>query len=300
MLPAPTYDVTRSNVLEHLLQSKGYVAVPAGGAIADVAYAIRPHGRIANISVTETSQYCSKRRFYRILAQHQKTQHIPLTYLRLEDLPSPLPAGVWFLKKAQGSRGEAVYCFTDYAALEAKAEELGVGSYVIQKGVERLDLMAGRKYTLRVYLLQLGDGRYFVYRRIVGIQHKRRYSATCSDYETHIDHKGATRFDLAATHPYYDLLFERILRVCAETFPAFQHQRDIAPSSYHLYGLDFLIDEDLRPWFIEMNGFPNLDSVVDDVREEILVDLFSDLHDLVIAPRLHGSEERIGSFARVN
>lgn len=290
-----SFEVTRSNVLTTLLKAKGHPTVKAG-RVPDFSYGTRPTGRIRNLPVNITAHYCSKRNFYLLLQRYNRIRHLPTTYTDLSDLPTPLPPGLWFVKKARGSRGEAVYCFNDAAKLKQKVLELRDEPYVIQQAVADLDLIEGRKYTLRVYLLQLDDGRVFVYRRIVGILHRKAYSANCANFSVQVDHRGATRFDFAH-HPHYQLIFERIVAVCRECFDCFRQTINLDGARYHLYGLDFLVDENLRPWFIEMNGFPNLDSTVNDVREQILLELFNDLYGLVIAPNFFGEQERKGGFA---
>lgn len=294
-MTTPTFEINRSNVLRALLQYKGFREANYDET-PNFSYCTRPEGNVRNLPVTVTRTFCTKRRFYQLLKRHQCIDDLPTTYLSVRDLPTDTSDDVWFVKESVGSRGEAVYCFRDLASLQEKVDSLKPLSFVIQKGVSRLDLLDNRKYTLRVYLLHLQDGRVFVYNRIVCIQHRLPFDPTSCDHEVHVNHKEADRFDLEETHPHFDLIFDRIVEVCARNFACFRKDINMKHTDYHLYGLDFLIDQDLRPWFIEMNGFPNVGSTVDDPREGILVDLFTDFYHLVVAPKLFGASEEVRNF----
>lgn len=248
-------------------------------------------GIIRNIPARVIGKLTGKRHFYKTLRDAAELEYIPPTYLDSKEVPI-FTDQLYFLKGNAGSRGEQVTAFTSYHELKATALTLKPKSYVIQQGIADLDLRAGCKYTLRVFVLQLADGRAFIYRRILGIQHTRKYDKTSTSHRIQIDHSKSTFFD-ASVH------FERIIPVLVKTYGPFQDQIQYDGASYHLFGLDFLLDGSLKPWYLEINSFPNTSSFVADEREDLLVHLFLDFYHLVVSPRVSGSLEQHGNFQQL-
>lgn len=294
-----TFDINRSNVLYTLMLSKGHLPA-VNNENASFSYSIKPYGRIHNIPSYNTGVYCNKRSFYLLLRKNGLTEYIPPTYLNTLELPQKIN-GIWFVKKKTGSRGEEVYCFKNKSDIESFVSTLKPNSYIIQQGVKNLDLMDDcYKYTLRVYLLQLRDGRRYLFPRIVCIKHSKPFTENKDNHDIHVNHKNAERFDFHKVHPFANKIFENIKKACKYSFTCFADLLVRSESDYHIYGLDFLIDKDHKPWFIEMNGFPNLSSYQKDDREEILVDMFNDLYDFIIFPYISNNPQpKTTKFVRI-
>ena len=68
--------------------------------------------------------------------------------------------------------------------------------------------------------------------------------------------------------------------------------------SYQLLGYDFVVDEDMSPFLIEINGFPNLNRQ-DQSGRSLSVQLMKDMIGVVIDPIIFGKVRNNGGFIAV-
>lgn len=290
------YAIDRSNVLETVLRNEGWTQAH-GEESPLFSYALRPVAGFRNIPIRWANKYTAKVEFSQQMKCLGIERVIPPTYEDLDDLPDIASGELWFVKESLNSRGRGITPVRSLHDMKVAASRLPKGSYVLQQGVTNLDLYKGKKYTLRVYILQLPDGRVWVYRRIVGIQHKLEYDRSTASHDIHVSHTGAQRYDFEAEHPKYKVIFDRIVQATKEVFGAWRGQMDFNGAGYHFYGADFLVDRNYNVWLLELNSFPDVSSKQEDVRHAILVDFFTDLYRLVIAPATTGATPVLGKFA---
>jgi hypothetical protein len=152
--------------------------------------------------------------------------------------------------------------------------------FIIQEYVKHPLLIHGKKFDMRVYMLIASSSPYFIFfhkgylRRAVYKYVASSTNRTNFLTNTHIqsieekfdlaDHIwGWARFqkyladhNIAGSHYVSTVLDSAIKRVMLFNFWSAKSELVRRKGTYHLFGLDFMIDDELRVHFIEANGFP--------------------------------------------
>ena len=182
----------------------------------------------------------------------------PRVYFRVQDVPTDA-ASLWFVKTPHrsGGRGIAVVRSADLGRFQGQ----GV---IIQEAVQDLDLIAGHKYTLRLYVLAF-RGQLYLYADGFAVVHGAPYQPGSCDPAVQFVHDGYLRADSAVRLLPLSELDQTNARLqgCAatlsQTFAVFRdrlkHEREF---DYCLFGVDMLIRSDGRAVLVEINDRPNL------------------------------------------
>ncbi|XP_076174403.1 putative tubulin polyglutamylase TTLL9 [Ptiloglossa arizonensis] len=260
------------------------------------------------------------------------TFELPNDYSLFTEEYHKQPGATWIVKPAGRSQGRGIFLFRklkDLAERRTKDScsqqtETPAETFIVQKYVENPYLLAGRKFDLRIYALVTSFHPLKVWLAREGFA---RLSTELYDLEdidnsrVHLTNmaiqlkitdddkkeelkKGCKwalnkiREYLTARHGVeaVEALFQRIAGVIMASLLAVQPVIMQGKNSFELYGYDILIDEDPKPWLLEVNASPALTGTdSDDYR--LKFDLIDDtLNILDIEGRFSGRETRIGGF----
>ncbi|XP_076229454.1 putative tubulin polyglutamylase TTLL9 [Nomia melanderi] len=260
------------------------------------------------------------------------TFELPNDYRLFTEEYHQQPGATWIVKPVGGSQGRGIFLFrrlkdlAEWRAKEFNCQQLEtpVETFIVQKYVENPYLLAGRKFDLRIYGLvtsfhplkawlaregfarlstelfdldNIDDSR--VHLTNIAIQLK-----SDGDGEKEELKKGCkwalvkVREYLTARHGVeaIEALFQRIAGVIMASLLAVQPVIMQGKNSFELYGYDILLDEDLKPWLLEVNASPALTGT-DSEDYRLKFDLVDDtLNVLDFEGRFSGRETRIGGF----
>jgi prolyl 4-hydroxylase len=174
-------------------------------------------------------------------------------------LASGFKPPIWFVKPVFGTAGKGMYCL--------RHDELAVhelpAAHVVQAGVTDIALDAGKKFTIRLYLL-LWNGAVYLYNSGFTMTHGVLYKADSTDYAVQIDHRGYEKAEAAVTvrpghlHPQFVDAFPALCQLAHAICPLFG---DCLAATYQdhylLLGIDVLRCSDGRLQLIEINTAPN-------------------------------------------
>ena len=257
--------------------------------------------------------------------QHERFDFVPVTHLLPADYSlfveefRRCPRATWIMKPANAAQGRGIFLVTKLAQLRkwsagrwaaTKASE----SYVISRYVDRPHLVGGRKYDLRLYVLVTS------YRPLRVYKHREGFARFCTskydpspanlgnpfvhltnvavqkrgaDYNQHHGgkwnlrhcrlHVEATRGRAAAAR-----LFADMDRLIVDSLRAVQAQIINDRHCFECYGYDVLVDDDLKPWLVEVNASPSLSATTRADRVMKLA-LIRDVLDVVLR---EGTEAR--------
>ncbi|CAE7563311.1 unnamed protein product [Symbiodinium natans] len=226
--------------------------------------------------------------------------------------------GLWFLKHSTMDRNEGVTCFKGARELLKawdKMKRKERSRYVAQAEVQRPLLMEGRKMVVRAYVITLPGGRCFMNRELLLKGHPMSYDPadpdplrhviSCVKYDGvvsmrgtswthyekvwpklakmmttvlgHLEGAGAVPFALR-DDTMIDLLCHRVVQKCQDVLDRMRWGRQAGALLYNFMGADIIVDEDLRPWLIELNpgpamGFDQRDPQATQLRAEVMEDL---------------------------
>ncbi|CAK9808504.1 Probable tubulin polyglutamylase TTLL9 [Anthophora quadrimaculata] len=199
-----------------------------------------------------------------------------------------------------------------------------VETFIVQKYVENPYLLAGRKFDLRIYALvtsfhplkawlaregfarlsgelfdleNIDDSRVHLTNMAIQLkiqdEEKKEQTKKCCKWALI-----KVREFLTAGHGVVavEALLQRIAGVIMASLLAVQPVIMQGKNSFELYGYDILLDEDLRPWLLEVNASPALTGT-DSEDYRLKFDLLDDtLNVLDLEGRFSGLETRIGGF----
>ncbi|XP_056403750.1 probable tubulin polyglutamylase TTLL9 isoform X2 [Hyla sarda] len=216
--------------------------------------------------------------------------------------------GITWIMKPDGSRSDE------------QRDEIPVENYVAQRYIENPYLIGGRKFDLRVYVLVTSYTplKAWLYRDGFARFSNTRFTlSSIDDQYIHLTNvaiqKTAPDYDpekgckwmiqqlrqyLLAKHGYtaVETLFQNIDNIFIKTLQSVQKIIINDKHCFELYGYDILLDEDLKPWLLEVNASPSLTASSQD-DYDLKCRLLEDTLNVVdMEGRLTGKEKRVGGF----
>ena len=167
------------------------------------------------------------------------------------------------------------------------------------------------KFHLRTYVLAVGSLDVYVYREVLALFAAQPYthpgvsSGNLNDVAQLGRHLTNTCFqdeDSKATsvHRLWDLhddsliedwlekIFTQICEVTGEVFEAAAREQMIhfqtVPNAFELFGVDFLVDEHLNVWLLELNAYPDLKQTGESLKEVVVGGLIEGILDVAVRP----------------
>jgi len=244
--------------------------------------------------------------------------------------------GVWIMKPIGSAQGRGIFLFSRLSEIsewrtdpyrhlnkdDKDPPRAEPEAYIVQRYIENPYLVGGKKFDMRLYVLVTSFSPLVAYMYRGGFARfsHTRYSSDPADIANNFVHltnvaiqKTAENYDarsggkkdlrsvkllLAAEHGMaaVDRVFLAIERVVVRSLIAVQHVMIADKHCFELYGYDVLIDDELKPWLIEVNASPSLSA---NTKEDyqLKCDMLHDCLDIVdVEARLRGDERSVGGF----
>ncbi|XP_069607120.1 probable tubulin polyglutamylase TTLL9 isoform X1 [Ranitomeya imitator] len=259
-----------------------------------------------------------------------KTFELPAEYHLFVEEFRRNPGITWIMKPVARSQGKGIFLFRklkdimdwrkDGSRSDEQKDELPVENYVAQRYIENPYLIGGRKFDLRVYVLVTSyiPLRAWLYRDGFARFSNTRFTlSSIDDQYIHLTNvaiqKTAPDYDpekgckwmiqqlrqyLTAKHgpTAVETLFQSMDNIFIKSLQSVQKIIINDKHCFELYGYDILLDEDLKPWLLEVNASPSLTASSQedyDLKCRLLEDT---LHVVDMEGRLTGREKRVGGF----
>ncbi|CAK56346.1 unnamed protein product (macronuclear) [Paramecium tetraurelia] len=196
---------------------------------------------------------------------------------------------LWLLKPADWNRGEGVHVFNTLEEVETliKSYYYGKGNYeckefVIQKYIERPLLLSGRKFDIRCWVLVSQEMQYFLFKEAYirtsgtafSLDNKDRYihltnNAVQKNAQNYGQFEDGNQLSLnrfqqlldqqETTYNFRKQGWPMIKDVVKITMNSTRMNKRNRKYGMQLLGYDFMIDENLKLWLIEVNANPCLE-----------------------------------------
>jgi tubulin polyglutamylase TTLL9 len=239
------------------------------------------------------------------------------------------PGAWWIMKPVGKAQGKGIFLFNKLSSIsDWKNNRLRsdpsqqVEAYVVQRYIDRPYLVGGKKFDLRLYALVTSYSplTVWIYRSGFARFSHHRFSMSATEMDNAYIHltnaaiqKTSDKHDASVGSKWLlsnlklymiskhgmeavNRLFAAIQDVMLLSLMAVQKVMINDKHCFELYGYDILIDEDLKPWLLEVNASPSLTADTDS-DHALKVKLLTDMMDVVdMERRLKGDEVQIGGF----
>ena len=192
--------------------------------------------------------------------------HYKLSTYQFNDSVASL---AWILKPALLNNGQHIKIFDKISQMESyflSPQHLG-GPHVLQRYIHDPDLIAGRKYSLRMFVVITQEAGAFLYQHGYVNVAKAQYDA--SDFthlgahltNEHLNHDSNVvqipTSEIAAYSAWYPQIRMIVKTVTAGLETAFPHAFAAQKErTFAVFGFDFMIDSQKRAWLLEVNHGP--------------------------------------------
>lgn len=239
-----------------------------------------PMVRFCNFPLSTTKKIDDKRVFWTTLLNAGQDEWTPKTYLDLQSFKSDESQveqqtgsmAIFFLKDAKAVHQQGVWCCKGVAEVEAKVAEIAaekkkssadlMKGYCIQRGIDQMYLLDGKKFNMRVYAVvvnhvETGLKVYLfesVHLRVFNVNHEQ--GSTDAKMQIGID--GHTFQCYASELPCWERVLPKIREGVSSVCRSFawERARQSTIAEFALLGFDFLVDSEERAWCIEVNDWP--------------------------------------------
>lgn len=228
--------------------------------------------------------------------------------------------GVYIAKPIGRAQGRGIFLFDDLKKI-SRWRNVGAENYIVQKYIENPYLIGGKKFDLRLYVLvtnyqpltcylyRSGFARFsahkysmkdldnvFVHLTNHSLQkHSSKYSKDTGGCKWGIQEFRQlvmSKHGVAAAERMFSDMHDLIIHTLLSV------QRVIINDKhcFELYGFDLLMDDNLKPWLLEVNASPSLTASTPDdyeLKHNLLDDMMTILD---LEKRLKGTEKNVGGF----
>lgn len=195
--------------------------------------------------------------------------------------------------------------------------------FIVQPYIERpllLPSMDSRKFHVRAYVLAVGALRVYVYREMLALFAAKQYQPpyqtkdineanlgihltnTCFQDEA-IRQGSVRRFwaldDANLSTGEQERVFSMVCEITGEVFEAAAREQMVhfqtLPNAFEVFGVDFLVDEGLNVWLLELNAYPDFKQTGQDLQDEVVGGLFEHVVRVAVSPFFGGSGLGLGT-----
>ena len=262
-LKQKTFLINRSRILKNILLENGW-REGNKNELVDFSYwdtfysrGVRVNSNISLIPKNITNVIDNKLTMYTTLLKNNLTDFLPKTYTKLKDIDPNIfnEDKIFFLKKHNGSGGKDVYAINSLKRMNEIVKKQH-SNYILQEEVPDMLLHNGHKTSLRIFVLITGNKNY-IYKEGRTYVYSSKYCKNNMSNNVHNDVYNSNFFNFTDQH-YYDKAFPKIKDICFKVQQYFFKKNNINDKEYIILGYDFILNNNYKPYLIEVNSYPNL------------------------------------------
>ena len=255
-----TFMINRSNILKDILLDKGWIE---GGAsiindftMWDSYLSKVVNGNIMLLPRQKIRSIDIKSSFFKKLFMNNVNCFYPKTFFHIENV-NIKENKLYFLKNSYSTDGKHVYCINsenkDFISTIQKPKE-----YILQENVENIYLLNNRKTVIRVYMIYINN-KLYLYTDGNMVLMNDIYDETNTNIHVNIQNHYECR-NLSSLKNYNIIIknIESQMREVAKVFNSDLYYKEDNKDIFHIFGFDYILNTNLNPYVIEVNGYPSL------------------------------------------
>ena len=211
---------------------------------------------------------------------------------------------IWIMKPSNLSRGRGVTCVDSLKPIEESLSATNDSGLIVQKYIENPLIIDKRKFDIRQWVLvtslnpltiymwkepylRFGAEDYImddlnnIYSHLTNNSIAKHSSQFKKEKKFEGDMWKCSNFEKLLGEAKWKEIHQKIKNAIICSFYAVHHEIKQRENSHELYGYDFMIDEDLNVYLIEVNASPALDYSTK-ITEELVKEMVKDLICIVI------------------
>ena len=278
----PTYLINRSSILKNILNKNGWIEGKINETVDfsywDVVDAknVRVDSKTSAFPRNITNRIDNKKTMYLELQKSNLTHFLPITYTELESIDSSIFSNnkIFFLKKHNGSGGKDVVAINNFDVFK-KLVNNNYKAYILQEEVNNMYLESNHKTCLRIHVLLTEKLEIYIHKEGKVYIYPNKYDKQNLDNATHNSTYNSEYKKFSTMH-YYKETFNKIKDITFLCITPFIKNIKLT-NSYHILGLDYILDNDFNPFLIEVNTYPNIspgNSIVRDINTSMINDFY--------------------------
>lgn len=279
-----TFMINRSNILKDILLEKGWIEGNINlmnnftmwdtylSKIVDGKIMLLPRQKIRSIDVKST--------FFKRLFVNNVKCFYPKTYFHIENTIINKNK-LYFLKNSYSTDGKHVYCINsdnkDFISTIKKPKE-----YILQENIENIYLLDDRKTVIRAYMIYINnklylytDGNMVVMNDIYDERNTNIHVNIQNHYKCHS----------LSTLKDYNVIIKNIennMKEVSKEFNSDLYHEDTEKDIFHIFGFDYILNKNLDPYVIEVNGYPSLFKDKRDNFNKLKKHLLENIYEILI------------------
>ena len=277
-----TYRINRSNILKRYLNDNNYEENKSGEKV-DFSYWDIVDAKGVSVEASKsvfprklTNRIDNKLSMYKKFIENNISSFLPPTYTNLDNLDVDLfdHNKIFFLKEVGGSGNKDVHVIKTKLEIDTIINRKK-GVYILQEEVPNMYLHNGSKVVIRAYgLITTNKYNNYLYIDAKADVYIKKYDKNVTSNDIHNDEYHSVKHCILSEMPFYDVVFKRMKEIC-KTIDIFfdEEMKNTSENYFIINGYDFILDNDLNPYLIEINTYPNFSESVDQpVKNKLLVD----------------------------
>ena len=255
-----TFMINRSNILKDILLDKGWIEGNIGinndftmwdsylSKVVNGNIMLLPRQKIRSIDI--------KSSFFKKLYMNNVKCFYPKTFFHIENVTIK-ENKLYFLKNSYSTDGKHVYCINienkDFISTIEKPKE-----YILQENIENIYLLNNRKTVIRVYMIHINN-KLYLYTDGNMVLMNDIYDEKNTNIHVNIQNHYECR-NLSSLKNYNIIIknIESQMREVAKIFNNDLYYKEDNKDIFHIFGFDYILNTNLDPYVIEVNGYPSL------------------------------------------
>lgn len=231
-----------------------------------------------NYKMCDVSFIDNKYQFFKLLKNNNIT--IPKTYFNINEIEK-IKKNNMFLKYAGNNGGKNVFFYNDVNELSNHIKN-DQRPYIIQEEVPNMLLINNKKFVLRNWIV-IVEEKFFITSNGCCLIHEHEYNKKSKDRKIHIDHDfNKLSYSNYNQELFYKDSFKKVCLLNNQICNIIKQKVKFRQNCYQVLGLDIIFDNNLNPYIIEYNSWPNM-SVTNEPYKKIFKEFFTNfINDIVL------------------
>lgn len=278
-----TFKINRSKILIKLLKKNGWHEAKKNEPVYFSYWNTYKTKKIEKSTVTViprkiTANFDNKKKMYLNLVTHNLSYFLPTTYVELENINSKIFDNdkIFFLKDINSSSNKGVHVIKTFKEFIDIVKDQ-YSKYILQEEVDNMYLINGCKCVIRSYgLITKNPFKNYLYHNSKCDIYVNKYDKNNTSNSIHNDeYKSVKHFDLYCA-PFNNIVFPKLKNICSKLNLFFDYKTN--QEEYIILGYDFILNNSLEPFLIEINAYPNLSESNEQPIKNCLLECFANLY----------------------